>query len=82
MQLWGVEAAALLDSMPCEGDLITVVEPLADEPYILLGCDSGNVQVAGSHLLFPTGPVRLFPNSSAQAQNAARHIQCDGRLNI
>lgn len=45
MQLWGIEAAALLDSMPSGDDLITVVEPLTEEPYLLLGCASGNIQV-------------------------------------
>ena len=46
VQLWGVEAAALLDSMPSGDDPITTVEPLADEPYLLLGCASGNIQVS------------------------------------
>ncbi|KAK9908560.1 hypothetical protein WJX75_009693 [Coccomyxa subellipsoidea] len=46
VQLWGVEAAALLDSMPSGDDLITAVEALAKEPYLLLGCASGDIQVA------------------------------------
>lgn len=48
VQLWGVEAAALLDSMPSEDDPITTVEPLADEPYLLLGCASGSIKVSPS----------------------------------
>ena len=47
LQLWGVAAGGLLDTLPNSGDEVVVLEPVqAQEPYVLLGCRSGRVQVA------------------------------------
>ena len=82
MQLWGVEAAALLDSMPSGDDLITAVEALAEEPYLLLGCASGDIQVGQSvtnpsttcSALLPPLAVPLFMQvaPSCHAQNGCK----------
>lgn len=44
MQLWALSDGALLDSMPF-ADPVTAVAVMHFEPYVLLGCASGNVQV-------------------------------------
>ena len=56
MQLWGVASGAvqLLDSIPC-GDSVTAAACFAAEPFALLGCESGAVQVLG--LTGPAGGV-------------------------
>ena len=47
LQLWGVAAGGLLDTLPGSGDEVMVLEPVqAQEPYVLLGCRSGRVAVA------------------------------------
>ena len=46
VQLWGLATGSvkLLDSLPC-ADCITAVATFATEPYVLLGCESGTMQV-------------------------------------
>lgn len=44
LQLWSLTDGHLLDSMPF-ADPVTSVAIMHDEPFILLGCASGNVQV-------------------------------------
>lgn len=44
LQLWGLSDGRLLESMPF-ADPVTSVAIMHDEPFILLGCASGNVQV-------------------------------------
>ena len=77
MQLWGIEAAALLDSMPSGDDLITAVEPLTEEPYLLLGCASGNIQVrAAVHLALL---LILNPSSSKPILSLIYRQDCSMR---
>lgn len=46
LQLWGLEDANLLDSLPSpEG--VTAVAVLHDGPYILIGTETGDVLVVG-----------------------------------
>ena len=45
MQLWGVHAGGLLDSLTCT-DAVTAVAALMPEPYLVLGCRSGGLRVA------------------------------------
>ena len=44
LQLWSLSDGLLLESMPF-ADAVTSVAIMHDEPFILLGCASGNVQV-------------------------------------
>ena len=44
LQLWSLTDGHLLESMPF-ADPVTSVAIMHDEPFILLGCASGNVQV-------------------------------------
>lgn len=46
LQLWSLSDGRLLESMPF-ADPVTSVAIMHDEPFILLGCASGNVQVVG-----------------------------------
>ncbi|KAK9795881.1 hypothetical protein WJX73_006395 [Symbiochloris irregularis] len=48
VQIWGMAngAVALVDSIPC-ADCVTAVAPFAAEPYVVLGCESGTLQVLG-----------------------------------
>lgn len=47
VQLWGVEAGGFVDSLSnAEEDTITTACPLYDEPYVLLGCQSGKMHAA------------------------------------
>lgn len=45
VQLWGVHAGGLLDSLTCT-DAVTAVAALLPEPYLVLGCRSGGLRVA------------------------------------
>ncbi|KAK9818994.1 hypothetical protein WJX81_004841 [Elliptochloris bilobata] len=44
VQLWGVHAGGLLDSLTC-ADAVTAVAALVPEPYLVLGCRSGGLHV-------------------------------------
>lgn len=44
LQLWALSDGSLLESMPF-ADPVTCVAVMHDEPFVLLGCASGNVQV-------------------------------------
>ena len=48
VQLWGLAGGhvKLLDSVPC-GDSVTAVACFSREPYVLLGCESGCIQLLG-----------------------------------
>ena len=44
LQLWSLSTQKLIDSMPC-ADAVVSVAVMHSEPYVLLGCASGSVQV-------------------------------------
>ncbi|KAK9811618.1 hypothetical protein WJX72_007037 [[Myrmecia] bisecta] len=44
-QLWGVAEESVLDSIPCV-DAVMAVAVMHNDPYVLLGCQSGDIQVA------------------------------------
>ena len=46
VQLWGVHAGGLLDSLACADDKVTAAAALLPEPYVVLGCASGGLRVA------------------------------------
>jgi hypothetical protein len=46
VQLWGVHAGGLLDSLACADDKVTAAAALLPEPYLVLGCASGGLRVA------------------------------------
>ncbi|KAL0036450.1 hypothetical protein WJX77_008242 [Trebouxia sp. C0004] len=60
LQLWALSDGSLLESMPF-ADPVTSVAVMQDEPYVLLGCASGNVQV-----------VSLLDSSGSLAMGAAQ----------
>ena len=79
VQLWGVQAGGLLDTLPAGkgGDEVMVVEPLSEEPYVLLGTRGGTVRVAA--LLNGSGsPAGGAREASALA--AMPHESADPRL--
>lgn len=60
LQLWALSDGSLLESMPF-ADPVMSVAVMQDEPYVLLGCASGNVQV-----------VSLLDSSGSLAMGAAQ----------
>ena len=89
VQLWGVHAGGLLDSLTCT-DAVTAVAALAPEPYLVLGCRSGGLRVAA--LLDEAGApadsareavsLSLLPYQGALGSCAFRHLYQPAQLSL
>ena len=63
LQLFSVDEPGILDNLPpAEDDTISVMASFSEEPYILLGCDSGDLRLVallGADRKLARAPVRI-----------------------
>ena len=68
MQLFGVEEAGILDNLPApEDDTASAMACFAGEPYVVLGCDSGDLRLVA--LLDAEGGLAHAPARITQMES-------------